>query len=101
MITQGGPPVTSAETLRVPRSEACRLYHAALQEHLEAYATHRKSVNCCEQAAPLTQIRASGGPGTAELSLCSRRSSPSGNASIAGAIVAKAVNDAGKELLEG
>jgi transposase len=41
-------------TLTEQLSEACRLYNAALQERIEAYATHRKSINYYHQAAELT-----------------------------------------------
>ena len=47
-----------AESLRVQLSEACRFYNAALQERIEAYAKHRKSINYYDQAAQLTEIRA-------------------------------------------
>ena len=53
------PTKAQAESLRVQLSEACR-YNAALQERIEAYATHRKSINYYDQAAQLTEIRAVG-----------------------------------------
>ena len=54
------PSKAQAESLRVQLSEACRLYNAALQERIEAYATQRKSINYYDQAAQLTEIRAAG-----------------------------------------
>ena len=54
------PTKAQAESLRVQLSEACRLYNAALQERIEAYATQRKSINYYDQAAQLTEIRAAG-----------------------------------------
>src|SRR5262249_31201080 len=54
------PTKALAESLRVQLSEACRFYNAALQERIEAYATHRKSINYYDQAAQLTEIRAAG-----------------------------------------
>lgn len=54
------PTKAQAESLRVQLSEACRFYNAALQERIEAYATHRKSINYYDQAAQLTEIRAAG-----------------------------------------
>ena len=38
------PTKAQAESLGVQLSEACRLYNAALQERIEAYARHRKSI---------------------------------------------------------
>ena len=54
------PTATQQELLRQQLSEACRLYNAALQERIEAYRTHRKSVNYYDQAAQLTEIRKAG-----------------------------------------
>ena len=54
------PTKAQAESLRVQLSEACRFYNAALQERIEAYATHRKSINYYDQAAQLTEMRAAG-----------------------------------------
>src|SRR5262249_57373163 len=54
------PTKALAESLRVQLSEACRFYNAALEERIEAYATHRKSINYYDQAAQLTEIRAAG-----------------------------------------
>ena len=54
------PTKAQAESLRGQLSEACRLYNAALQERIEAYATHRQSINYYDQAAQLTEIRAAG-----------------------------------------
>ena len=54
------PSKAQAESLRVQLSEACRLYNAALQERIEAYAMHRKSINYYDQAVQLTEIRAAG-----------------------------------------
>lgn len=54
------PSKAQAESLRVQLSEACRFYNAALQERIEAYARHRKSINYYDQAAQLTEIRAAG-----------------------------------------
>jgi putative transposase len=45
------PTKAQAESLRVQLSEACRFYNAALQERIEAYARHRKSINYYDQAA--------------------------------------------------
>ena len=45
------PSKAQAESLRVQLSEACRFYNAALQERIEAYATHHKSINYYDQAA--------------------------------------------------
>jgi len=44
----------------VQLSEACRLYNAALQERIEAYRRHHKSINYYDQAAQLTEIRKAG-----------------------------------------
>jgi putative transposase len=52
------PNRTQAESLGVQLSEACRFYNAALQERIEAYAKHRKSITYYDQAAQLTEIRA-------------------------------------------
>ena len=38
------PSKAQAESLGVQLSEACHLYNAALQERIEAYARHRKSI---------------------------------------------------------
>jgi transposase len=54
------PTKAQAEALQAQLAEACRLYNAALQERIEAYRTHRKSVSYVEQAAQLTEIRALG-----------------------------------------
>lgn len=54
------PTATQQELLRGQLSEACRLYNAALQERIEAYRTHRKSVNYYDQAGQLTEIRKAG-----------------------------------------
>lgn len=54
------PNRAQTEALTVQLSEACRLYNAALQERIEAYATHRKSINYYDQAAQLTEIRKAG-----------------------------------------
>lgn len=54
------PTKAQAEALTGQLSEACRLYNAALQERIEAYARHRKSINYYDQAAQLTEIRATG-----------------------------------------
>jgi putative transposase len=54
------PNQAQTESLRVQLSEACRLYNAALEERIEAYTTHRKSINYYDQAAQLTEIRAAG-----------------------------------------
>src|SRR5215470_13440028 len=51
------PNKAQAETLSGQLSEASRLYNAALQERIEAYARHRKSVSYYDQAAQLTEIR--------------------------------------------
>jgi putative transposase len=44
------PTKAQAETLQAQLAEARRLYNAALQERIEAYRTHRKSVSYVEQA---------------------------------------------------
>lgn len=54
------PNQAQTDALTVQLSEACRLYNAALQERIEAYATHRKSINYYDQAAQLTEIRKAG-----------------------------------------
>ena len=54
------PTRPQTEALMVQLSEACRLYNAALQERIEAYRTHHKSINYYDQAAPLTEIRKAG-----------------------------------------
>jgi len=54
------PTKAQAESLRVQLSEACRLYNGALQERVEAYRTHRKSISYFDQAAQLTEIRKAG-----------------------------------------
>jgi putative transposase len=64
------PTRAQAESLRVQLSEACSLYNAALQERIEAYATHRKSINYYDQANQLKEIRAAGNLGLANYSCC-------------------------------
>ncbi len=54
------PTKAQVESLRGQLSEACRLYNAALQERIEAYRTHRKSINYYDQATELTEIRKAG-----------------------------------------
>ena len=54
------PTKAQAKALKVQLSEACRLYNAALQERMEAYARHRKRINFFDQSAQLTEIRAAG-----------------------------------------
>ena len=54
------PNKAQAEALSGQLSEASRLYNAALQERIEAYARHRKSVSYYDQAAQLTEIRKTG-----------------------------------------
>src|SRR5437016_9613807 len=54
------PTRPQTEALMVQLSEACRLYNAALQERIEAYRTHHKSINYYDQAAQLTEIRKAG-----------------------------------------
>src|SRR5438874_1783026 len=54
------PTRQQTEALLVQRSEACRLYNAALQERIEAYRTHHKSINYYDPAAQLTEIRKAG-----------------------------------------
>ena len=54
------PSRQQTEALLVQRSEACRLYNAALQERIEAYRTHHKSINYYDPAAQLTEIRKAG-----------------------------------------
>src|SRR5437016_14322478 len=54
------PTRPQSEALMVQLSEACRLYNAALQERIEAYRTHHKSINYYDQAAQLTEIRKAG-----------------------------------------
>ena len=54
------PNKAQAEALSGQLSEACRLYNAALQERIEAYARHRQSISYYDQAAQLTEIRKTG-----------------------------------------
>ena len=54
------PTRQQADALRVQLSEACRLYNAALQERIEAYRRHGKSISYYDQAAQLTAIRKAG-----------------------------------------
>ena len=54
------PNNAQAEALLGQLSEACRFYNAALQERIEAYARHRRSISYYEQAAQLTEIRKTG-----------------------------------------
>ena len=54
------PTKAQTEVLRGQLFEACRLYNAALQERIEAYRTHRKSISYYGQAAQLTEIRKAG-----------------------------------------
>jgi transposase len=54
------PNAAQQELLRVQLSEACRRYNAALQERRDAYKSHGKSLNYCDQANQLKEIRASG-----------------------------------------
>ena len=57
------PNKAQAEALSGQLSEASRLYNAALQERIEAYVRHRKSISYYDQAAQLTEIRKTGGLG--------------------------------------
>src|SRR2546429_323396 len=66
------PTRPQTEALMVQLSEACRLYNAALQERIEAYRTHHKSINYYDQAAQLTEIRKSRRPRSSQLPLWSR-----------------------------
>ena len=54
------PNKAQAETLSGQLSEASRFYNAALQERIEAYVRHRKSISYYDQAAQLTEIRKTG-----------------------------------------
>lgn len=58
-----------SELLGVQLDEACRLYHAALQERRDAWK-QRASVNYYTQANQLKEIRAAGDLGLANFSCC-------------------------------
>jgi putative transposase len=64
------PNAAQQELLRAQLSEACRLYNAALQERRDAYKSHGKSLNYCDQANQLKEIRASGNLGLANYHCC-------------------------------
>src|SRR6266576_548104 len=66
------PTRPQTEALMVQLSEACRLYNAALQERIEAYRTHHKSINYCDQAAQFDRNSQSRRPRSSQLPLCSR-----------------------------
>ena len=51
-------------------AEACRLYNAALQERRDAYRVSHKSINYCDQANQLKEIRAAGDLALANFSCC-------------------------------
>jgi len=51
-------------------AEACRLYNAAVQERRDAYRISHKSINYCDQANQLKEIRAQGDLGLANFSCC-------------------------------
>jgi putative transposase len=51
-------------------AEACRLYNAAVQERRDAYRVSHKSINYCNQANQLKEIRAAGDLALANFSCC-------------------------------
>jgi len=51
-------------------AEACRLYNAALQERRGAYRISHKSINYCDQANQLKEIRTNGDLALANFSCC-------------------------------
>lgn len=51
-------------------AEACRLYNAALQERRDAYRISHQSINYCDQANQLKEIRADGDLELANFSCC-------------------------------
>src|SRR5215510_11206995 len=51
-------------------AEACRLYNAALQERCGAYRISHKSINYCDQANQLKEIRTNGDLALANFSCC-------------------------------
>ena len=51
-------------------AEACRLYNAAVQERRDAYRISHKSINYCDQANQLKEIRAAGDLALANFSCC-------------------------------
>src|SRR5262245_12665271 len=51
-------------------AEACRLYNAAVQERRDAYRISHKSINYCDQANQLKEIRAAGDLVLANFSCC-------------------------------
>ena len=51
-------------------AEACRLYNAAVQERRDAYRVSYKSINYCDQANQLKEIRAAGDLTLANFSCC-------------------------------
>jgi len=60
---------TQSQLLDVQLGEACRLYHAALQERRDAWK-QRVSINYYAQANQLKEIRAAGDLGLANFSCC-------------------------------
>src|SRR5262245_19718542 len=54
------PSVAQTIALDTQLAEACRLYNAALQERRDAYRMAGKSLNYCDQANQLKDIRAAG-----------------------------------------
>jgi putative transposase len=51
-------------------AEACRLYNAAVQERRDAYRISHKSINYCDQANQLKEIRAAGDLALVNFSCC-------------------------------
>src|SRR5215813_2353167 len=54
------PSAAQTIALDTQLAEACRLYNAALQERRDAYRMAGKSLNYCDQANQLKDIRAAG-----------------------------------------
>jgi putative transposase len=64
------PTREQGETLDGQLGEACRLYNAALQERRDAWRMAGESLNYCDQANQLKEIRAAGDLGLANYSAC-------------------------------
>ena len=54
------PTQAQSDALGFQLAEACRLYNAAVQERRDAYRISHKSINYCDQANQLKEIRACG-----------------------------------------
>jgi len=65
------PTEAQSDALTHQLAEACRLYNAAVQERRDAYRISHKSINYCNQANQLKEIRAEGDLGLANFS-CSQ-----------------------------